>query len=325
MKQLAQDIKNRDFKPVYLLYGDEAFLKKSYKNQMKAAISGDDTMNFHSFEGKGVDLKEIISLADTMPFFGERRLILLEDTGLFKGSGAEPLVEYLPEMPDTACLLFVESEVDKRSRLFKRVKDIGYAAEMTRQDEKQLAMWAGGILNREGKKITRQTMELFLSRTGDDMEHIRTELDKLIAYTLGREVITDEDVEAITTVQVTNKIFDMVAAIVNGNTKKTMELYEDLLTLKEPPMRILFLIARQFNQILQVKELASQGFEKGAIASRLKLQPFVAAKVLAQSRSFTREQILSYVELCVDAEEAVKTGRLADGLAVELLITRKYG
>ncbi len=210
MKQLTQDIKTREFKPVYLLYGDEAFLKKSYKNQMKAAISGGDTMNFHYFEGKGVDLKEILSLADTMPFFGERRLILLEDTGLFKGSGAESLVEYLPEMPDTTCLLFVESEVDKRSRLFKKVKEIGYAAEMARQNEKQLALWAGGILNREGKRITHQTMELFLSRTGDDMEHIRTELEKLIAYTLGREVITDEDVEAITTVQVTNKIFDMV-------------------------------------------------------------------------------------------------------------------
>ncbi len=116
----------------------------------------------------------------------------------------------------------------------------------------------------------------------------------------------------------------MVAAIVNCNTRRAMELYEDLLTLREPPMRILFLIARQFNQILQVKELTGQGLDKGAIASRLKLQPFVAAKVLAQSRSFTREQILSYVELCVDAEEAVKTGRLADGLAVELLITRKY-
>ena len=100
MKILNQDIKDRQFKPVYLLFGEEAFLKKSYKNRLKEAMVGDDTMNFHQFEGKGVDLKEIISLADTMPFFGERRLILIEDSGLFKGSGAEALVEYLPQMPE---------------------------------------------------------------------------------------------------------------------------------------------------------------------------------------------------------------------------------
>lgn len=324
MKILNQDIKDRQFKPVYLLFGEEAFLKKSYKNRLKEAMVGDDTMNFHQFEGKGVDLKEIISLADTMPFYGERRLILIEDSGLFKGSGAEALVEYLPQMPDTTCLLFVESEVDKRSRMYKKVKELGYGADMVRQDARQLSSWAGGILAREGKKITGHTMELFLSKTGDDMENIRMELDKLISYTLGREVITDQDVEEICANRVTNKIFDMVAAIVSGKTRAAMDLYEDLLTLREPPMRILFLIARQFNQVLQVKELMAQGMDRSRIASSLKLQPFVVGKIMPQARSFTREQILSRVELCVDCEEAVKTGRLGERLAVELLITKQY-
>ena len=324
MKVLNQDIKDRQFKPVYLLFGEEAFLKKSYKNRLKEAMVGDDTMNFHQFEGKGVDLKEIISLADTMPFFGERRLILIEDSGLFKGSGAEALVEYLPQMPDTTCLLFVESEVDKRSRMYKKVKELGYGADMVRQDARQLSSWAGGILAREGKKITGHTMELFLSKTGDDMENIRMELDKLISYTLGREVITDQDVEEICANRVTNKIFDMVAAIVSGKTRAAMDLYEDLLTLREPPMRILFLIAREFNQVLQVKELMAQGMDRSRIASSLKLQPFVVGKIMPQARSFTREQILSRVELCVDCEEAVKTGRLGERLAVELLITKQY-
>lgn len=324
MKTLAQDIKTKELKPVYLLYGEEAFLKKSYKNQLKQAIVGDDTMNYHYFEGKGIDLKEIISLADTMPFFGERRLILIEDSGLFKSGGTESLVEYLPQMPETTCMVFVESDLDKRNRLYKKVKDLGYAAEMTRQNARQLAAWAGGILAKEGKKITAHTMELFLSKTGDDMENIRMELEKLISYTLGRDIITDQDVEEICTVRVTNKIFDMVSAIVSRRTREAMDLYEDLLTLKEPPMRILFLIARQFNQILQVKELMAQGTEKGAIASKLKLQPFVVGKIMPQAKSFSREQILSYVNLCVESEEAVKTGRLNERLAVEFLIVKRY-
>ena len=324
MQTLNQDIRDRNFKRVYLLFAEEGFLKKSYKNRLKEAILGEDTMNYHYFEGKGLNISEIIGLAETMPFFAEHRLILTEDSGLFK-SGGEELAEYPPQMPDTSCLVFSESEVDKRSRLFKTVKKIGYAAELGRQESGQLARWAGGILAKEGKKISGPTMELFLSKTGDDMENIRSELDKLISYTLGRDVITDQDVEDICTTQVTNKIFDMITAIAAGNTKKAMDLYEDLLILREPSMRILFLIARQFNQLLMVRDMMGKNTSRAEIASRLKVPPFVAGKMTGQARAFSRKQILEYVKLCVDAEEAVKQGRLSDRLAVELLICRRYG
>ena len=268
---------------------------------------------------------EIISLSDTMPFFAEKRLILMEDSGWFKGgTGADEMSAYIENIPDTTCLLFVETEVDKRSRMYKAVKKYGYIAEMERQDSTQLARWAAGILARNGKKITNRAMEYFLGKTGDDMENITSELDKVISYTLGRDVITEEDIDAVCITQVTNKIFDMIAAIANRQTRKAMDLYEDLLTLKEPPMRILFLIARQFNQILQVKELMGRGMDKSTISSKLKIQPFVTGKIMIQAKTFTKEQILSYVNLCVDAEESVKTGKLSDRLAVELLIANKY-
>ncbi len=324
MQTLNQDIRDKTFKRAYLLFGEEAFLKKSYKNRLKEAILGGDTMNLHTFAGKGTDLSEVISLADTMPFFAERRLILIEDSALFK-SGGEALAEYLPRMPDTTCFVFVESEVDKRSRLFKAVKKIGYAAELGRQSSAQLARWAGGILAREGKTMSASVMELFLDRIGDDMENIRSELDKLISYTLGREVITGQDVETICSTQVTNKIFDMITAIASANPRRAMDLYEDLLILREPSMRILFLIARQFNQLLMVREMMGRNVSRAEMASRLKVPPFVAGKMTAQARAFSRQQILEYVKRCVDAEEAVKQGRLSDRLAVEMLICGRYG
>ena len=323
MQTINEDIKSGQYKKVYLLYGEESFLKQSYKKKLKEAVAGDDTMNYNYFEGKGLDVNELISLSDTMPFFSDKRLIIIEDSGFFKTS-SEALADYLPMIPDTTCIVFVEDGVDKRNRLFKKVKELGHAAEMKRQDSAQLARWAGTILAQNGRKITGSTMNLFLERTGDDMENIRMELEKLISYTMGSDVVTTEDVEAVTTVQVTNKIFDMVNAIVTRKTRLAMDLYEDLLTLKEPPMRILFLIARQFNQLLLVKEMSAKGTDRGTIASKLKIPPFVAGKVSAQAGAFTREQILSYVKGCVEAEEAVKTGKMNDRMAVELLITRKY-
>lgn len=323
MQTINEDIKSGQYKKVYLLYGEESFLKQSYKKKLKEAVAGDDTMNYNYFEGKGLDVNELISLSDTMPFFSDKRLIIIEDSGFFKTS-SEALADYLLMIPDTTCIVFVEDGVDKRNRLFKKVKELGHAAEMKRQDSAQLARWAGTILAQNGRKITGSTMNLFLERTGDDMENIRMELEKLISYTMGSDVVTTEDVEAVTTVQVTNKIFDMVNAIVTRKTRLAMDLYEDLLTLKEPPMRILFLIARQFNQLLLVKEMTAKGTDRGTIASKLKIPPFVAGKVSAQAGAFTREQILSYVKGCVEAEEAVKTGKMNDRMAVELLITRKY-
>lgn len=323
MQTINEDIKSGQYKKVYLLYGEESFLKQSYKKKLKEAVAGNDTMNYNYFEGKGLDVNELISLSDTMPFFSDKRLIIIEDSGFFKTS-SEALADYLPMIPDTTCILFVEDAVDKRNRLFKKVKELGHAAEMKRQDSAQLARWAGTILAQNGRKITGSSMNLFLERTGDDMENIRMELEKLISYTMGSDVVTTEDVEAVTTVQVTNKIFDMVNAIVTRKTRLAMDLYEDLLTLKEPPMRILFLIARQFNQLLLVKEMTAKGTDRGTIASKLKIPPFVAGKVSAQAGAFTREQILSYVKGCVEAEEAVKTGKMNDRMAVELLITRKY-
>ena len=100
-----------------------------------------------------------------------------------------------------------------------------------------------------------------------------------------------------------------------------MTLYQDLLTLKEPPMRILYLIARQFNQLLEVKDLSAAGMKKEEIAEKIKVPQFVAAKLLSQVRAFDRRALLSYVRRCVELEEAAKTGNMPERLAVEIIIT----
>lgn len=322
MKMLAEDIKNGAFKTSYLLCGEEAYLRTQYKNRLKNALADpDDTMNVAHFEGKGINPKEIIDLAETLPFFAERRLIVIEDSGFFKNK-CDDLADYLPTMPDTTCLLFVETEIDKRNRLYKAVKSSGRVVEFQTQDERTLMKWILGTLKKENKKITEATLQLFLERTGTDMENISMELEKLLSFTIGRDVITTADVEEICTVQTTNQIFDMIRAIAEKNQKLALNLYYDLLALKEPPMRILFLIARQFNQLLLVKSLAAKGYDKNAIASKAQIAPFVAGRCMQQARSFTKEQLEEAVRDCVDSEEAVKTGQISDVMSVELLILK---
>ena len=322
MKTLEEDIRSGKFKQVYLLYGEEAYLKKLYKNRLKNAIvNPEDTINLNRYEGKGISIPAVIDQAETMPFFADYRLILMEETGFFK-SASQELADYLPTMPGETIVLFVETEVDKRGKLFKTVKNMGRAVELSHQNEKTLTNWILRTLQKENVKITKSAMQLFLERAGDDMENISHELEKLIAYAYGREGIAREDVEAICTVRMENKIFDMINAIAEKKQKRALELYYDLLALKEPPMRILALIARQVNLLLQVKDLRRQGFDQAAIASRAGLMGFVARNCLRQAEYFSPETLRMALEDCVRTDEAVKTGRMGDRLGVELLIVK---
>ena len=322
MKMLQEDIRNGSFKKVYLLFGDEAYLRTQYKNRLKEAlVSSGDTMNQALFQGKNINPREIIDLAETLPFFADRRYIGVEDSGFFENK-CEELAAYLPEMPESACLVFTETKVDRRGRLFKLVKDLGRAVEFKTLDEKSLKRWILTRLGKEGKRLTEQTLNLFLEKTGSDMENISRELEKLLSYCLNRDIISSQDVEDICTTQTTSKIFDMINAIAERRQKQALELYYDLLALKESPLRILALLARQFNQLLAVRNMMGLGHSQNAIAERLSLSPFIAGKCMKQARRFTREILSQAVRECVQAEEDVKTGRINDLLSVELLLVK---
>ena len=322
MKNIQEDIKSGNFKSAYLLCGEEAYLKVQYKNKLLKALNpDDDTMNFNHYEGRNIDVKELIDLCETMPFFADRRVVLLEDTGFFKNK-CDELADYMKELPDYLCLVFVEDEVDKRSKMYKAVKSCGRIGEFARQDEKTLMQWAAGILKREGKNITQRDMELLLTMTGIDMGNLRMELEKLITYTGDRNVVTRADIQEVCTTQTQNKIFDMVRAVTEQNQKRALDLYYDLLTLKEPPMRILFLLAKQFRQLLLVKEYTEEGVAQPEMASRLGVPSFVVRNIASCARSYRISELRQAVTDFVDAEEAVKTGRLQDVLSVELLIVK---
>ena len=322
MQSINEDIKQKRYSKVYLLYGTETYLRKQYRDRLKSAlIEPEDSMNYHYFEGKDISFPQVIDLAQTLPFFSERRVIIIENSSAFKGSN-DLLVEYMKEIPDTTFFIFIEEEVDKRGRLFKAIKDNGRAVEFNAQDENTLKRWVAGLVKNENKEIRMDALNLFLEKTGTDMANIKQELEKLICYCLKKEVIEISDVQGITTTKITNRIFDMISAIANKKQKQALNLYYDLIELKEPPMRILFLISRQFNLLLQVKELSNLRYDAKRISEKVSLQPFIVKKYMDQSQKFTMDQLKEALVECVSAEENIKTGLMVDSICVELLIVR---
>lgn len=320
MKRILEDIKNRTFQNVYVLYGQEAYLQKQYRDKLVTALLADgDTMNFWHIQGKEYSIPQLIDFSETMPFLAERRVIVLEGTGLLK-SGGEELAEYFAKPCDSTVWVLVESECDKRSRLFKAADKAGCCVEFGTQEEATLQKWILGILKKEGKQITGQTMALFLEKTGTDMNIIRLELEKLLCYTMDKTVIDKEDVEAVCTTRITSHIFDMVDAIGTKDRQKALALYNELQALREPPIRILFLIGRHMNILLQIKDLKQKGYDNKTMAGKIGIPPFTVNKYIRQAGAYKSKALKQALEKCIQADEAIKTGALQDKLSVELLI-----
>ena len=286
MEKINADIKANEFKPVYLLYGDEPYLKKQYEDKLIKAVVSDDTMNYSFFDKESVSVKEIISIGDTLPFFAEKRLIVVENSGFFKSSNDE-LAMYIKNMPDYLVIIFVEEQIDKRNKLYKSVSETGYVSEMNAQPVSVLTKWIKGLFNAENKEITGEAVTCLLDRSGASMNLIKQEIEKLVTYVDNRPVIEKHDVEAVCSTQTVSRIFEMISAIGEKNQQKALNLYYDLLTLKEKPMSILFLIVRQFNGILQVSQGLSQGKNNSAMAKEIGIQPFLVGKYASCARKFT--------------------------------------
>ena len=321
MKQIANDIKNNEFKKTYLIYGEEDYLVKQYRDKLKVALVGDDTLNYAYYEGDSINIEDLISTCETMPFFSDRKTVIVENSNFFKKAN-DRIADYIKKLPDYLVLIFIERDVDKRNKVYKAVNSIGYICEMTFQSTSVLKKWIGTLLKSKGIKITEEACEEIIMRTGANMDLIKMELDKLESYCANSMVVTIDDVCEIVTVQTETNIFSMIEAIANHSQDKALDLYYELLANKEPPMRILYLIVRQFNGILQVKELNGQHMSSKDIASAMKIAPFIVGKYLTQSKNFTLKQIKEALSYFADIEENVKRGTLNDRMGVELAIIK---
>ena len=322
MKEIKRQIKERSFYKVYLLTGDENYLLMQAKQMLKAAmIKEGDEKNCTLFEDSKVDMQQLGELAMTYPFFSEKRLLVLDRTGILK-SGKEALIEIMEHLPETTCMVICEPEIDKRSKAYKWIKKNGYIAEFLKknQTEKVLLRWVATLLSKEKKKIRESDAGYFLERVGDDMFQIKNETEKLISYVGERTEIVREDIEAIASGEIQNKIFDMVSAIARGDKTQALDYYNDLILLKEPPMHILFLIIRQYRILLMICNMRQRHKPDKEIAQAAGIPTFAIRKNESQLRGYNLHLLENCILQCIEMEEQIKTGKIGDQMAVELLI-----
>ena len=320
MRGIDSDIKSGQLKQIYFLYGQEAYLIKWYKNKLiNAILGGMDDMNLSRFSGKGTDESSIAESAGELPFFADRRLVLVEDTGI-TDKKCPVLEDALDKLPDSTYMIFIEEKADKRKSFYKKLSKIGRAEEFKEATDKEIKNLVVGRLKRNGLEISQPVFNSFLLRTGSSLYNISNELDKLIDYCCGKSVVEPGDVDASCANYIEGKVFELIDAIAAKDIEKALLLYKDMLLMHEDPFRILPLMRTQFLRLLLLKDMDANGESDRDISSRTKIPSFYLGKNRRLVRNFSQKDLEAFIIEISKTEADMKTGRINKNIGIELLL-----
>ncbi len=321
MKQLETDIKNKVFKNLYVLYGPQSYNRKRYLDALVGIfLPQGDTMNITRFSGKKIDMNEVSETVSTMPFLAEKRVVVLEDTGLFT-KACEELSDLLANIPETCVVIFSEEKIDSRLKQTKTAKTAGTVAEFANLSEEELRKWIMGKLSKEHRPITRDALDLFMERCGDDMWQISNELEKVISYTFGKDGIRAGDIEAVCPPLAEDKIFAMIDAILDHDTSRALTYYKDLLLLRSEPLRILSLVRDQLRLMLHVLQMNEEHLNTKQMSEALGNMKETRVKLaLSAARKSSKSSLTGKINMCALADEKLKSGLMDPQIAIETLL-----
>ncbi len=330
MQGLKKQIADGSLKRCYLFYGSESYLIQYYENELKKAVlSGDSTgMNLTVLTEKEATASNISGVGETLPFLSEKRLIIARDSKLFvagRKDEAEKTAEYISNIPETTVLLFVETEVDRRGKLYKKAVENGYAVEFKPQSESDLIPWAASVFKKYNSPVSSSVAALLVQTAGTDMNTLMSEIRKLCAYKGEGNEINTRDIEYICTKSTEARIFELSDAVAAKNAGKALEVFSTLTAMKEPPIVILSMIARQIKLMLQCKHMTGKKASQAETAAKLGLQSFIVRNCVRLAAVYSEDELKQRLYDCYKTDVGIKTGKTEGTLALEMLIVKFCG
>ncbi|MGI6704475.1 MAG: DNA polymerase III subunit delta [Clostridia bacterium] len=337
MNKLFNDLKRGEVGNLYIFYGPEDFLIREAVGRIKEMLipASKEQLNFTVMDGSTAAADSIINTCETLPFMNERRLVIVNNA-VFTTSGRkgfskediEKLQSCFESLPGYTCLVITtKTSPDMRTKVMKTAKSVGNVVEFGRLKPHILEKWVAKRFAGSGKKISPAVLKRFIALTGyldrdsdKTLEGIANEIEKVVEYCEGRDIITKEDIEALAPENLDTNIFKLVDSIGGRDISRAVGLLEDIRRSGEPPVRVLFMVARQFRLLLQASYMKGMGYSGRAVASKLQLPPFVADSLMRQTANFTREDLKKALKECGEVDIRIKSGRIEPWLALELLI-----
>jgi DNA polymerase-3 subunit delta len=322
---------------LYLFYGEEELLKREAVSKIKELVvpPSMEELNFTVIDGSRATAEKIADAVETLPFMSDKRMILIKDINLsatgkdrLRQEELDGLERCLQNIPDYSCVVITTKyNVDMRTRLVKSIKENGAVIEFSRLKPGLFEKWVKRQFDNRCKKLKPVVLKRFVEQvayldknSGKTLDDVINEIDKLSEFCKGKDYIDEEDIQAVIPKSLELNIFKLVDSVGYRNTAAAIKLLEDMKLAGEPALKVLFMIARQFRLLYQAACLKDAGYSSKAIASKLRIQPFVVTSLLKQLDNFTRKDLGEAIRACSGIDVRIKTGKVEPWLALELLI-----
>ena len=319
--ELKKQIKANDIKQVYIFFGAERYLAELYLEKLSELIPDGGLPEFNRLviEDAKTPPGDILDYIETYPMMSDQKLLIMRDTGVFKSASEEMKKlwsELFSNLPDYAHIIFIESEVDKRSALYKAACNIGCVVEFAPLSAVDAVTWVERRFLKAKKKIKKENAAYLVDICGEDLFNLKNEADKLIDFC--SEEITHSDIDRVVSKTLNVRVFEMTDAVMNHDADTALGILSDMKTVKESAFKILYILFGAFDKMLHAQLMLKDGETSDAIAKKLKIPPFIARKYM--KKSFGEKFLAESVMKIAETDLAIKEGQCDEWTALESFV-----
>lgn len=325
---------------LHILYGEDSYSRQARVEAIKSGLGPPDALatNTSLIDGREATVQQLKQACETAPFLAPYRLVIVEGLlGRFDertGGGRRgrrsdseqesaewtAFAEYLPGVPPTTVVVLVDGKLKKGSPLLRALSKAAQVQEFPPLRSAELVPWIESQAAQRGGRIAPEAVRLLADLVGPDLWQLTHEIDKLLTFTQGRP-IQEADVRALVSNAREAGIFNLVDAVVEGRKTLALRMLEQLINEGTEPSQVLTMLARQTRLVLLAQDLLAQGVSPSEIGPRLGLTAdFALRKTLAQARTVSPQRAIALHRRLLDADLAIKTGRMDGVAALEVLV-----
>lgn len=308
--------------PVYLFLGEE---KLFHEELLRAALNKliepeNQDFNYQRITAAELEPENFISNLETPSFFGDTRVIYLEELEDAATGLEEALLKGLSHLARGVYLFISAAKMDGRKKLHHEIQSRVVVVDCKKLEPADLPVWIRQRSEKMGLKLSPKQAGLLGQRLGNDLLRIRTELEKIRTFAGKATQISDQDLENLVPASLEPDIFGLIDAVAQRNPRAGLPRLEDLLNLGENETKILATIAKQFRNITAALEAKSRGLNSRELAGYLGINPYVADKSFSQATGFTLAELQKILDRLVWADYRIKTGQREPRLELELAV-----
>ncbi|MGP6138776.1 DNA polymerase III subunit delta [Jeotgalibaca sp. A127] len=314
------NIKKGQFSPIYLLLGTESyFIEEARAALMEYVVPKEDQeLNVGMYNMDEVPLGNALEDAESLPFFGERRLVIIDNPIFLTGEKPKGNLEhdvawlesYL-ENPSESTILAIFApyeKLDNRKKISKLLKKHATTVDVKPLEADASRKFLSQMIANAGYNMDRQTVQFFFERIEDQLSKGVQELEKLFLSARDDKIITKQMVEDLVPRNLEQNIFEIVTYVMKKDAEKAIRIYRDLLLQKEEPIKINAILLGQFRLLIQVFLLSKQGYQQPDMAKVLKIHPYRVKLASQQIRKMDGQKLMQAYLGLVETEEKMKTG-----------------